>query len=176
MSSLRCVMSPFGVPPQEDAERREHECDGEVQELGVSPALHIGTDLHCESEPRGDDDEEVSPAAPKAGQTVTFTLRAVDPDSHFVLDGIWCDNSGYSFGDNSPGHACAVSCAAVNEYGPWDPPPPQPGDLTFTMQHTYNTAGTFHAQFGVTAEACGPRTSTASATATVTITGTTPTS
>jgi hypothetical protein len=119
---------------------------------------------------------KISPARPTLGQTVTFTLRAVDPDSRFVLAGIWCDNSGYSFGDNSLGYACAVTCAVVNEYGPWDPPPAQPSDLTFTMAHAYTAAGTFHAKFGVTAEACGPRTSMASADVTVTIAATTPTS
>ena len=133
----------------------------------VSPITNQGATLEI---------VKISPATPTVGQTVTFTLRAVDPDSRFVLDGIWCDNSGYSFGDNSSGYACAVSCAALDEYGPWDPPLAQPSDLTFTMAHAYTAAGTFHAKFGVTAEACGPRTSMASTAVTVTVATTTPTS
>lgn len=105
---------------------------------------------------------KISPTTPTVGEPVTFTFHATAPDSHVELSAMWCNNGGYTFGDDSPTTQCASVCAGVLGYGPWDPPLPQSSDLTFTLKHTYNKAGTFQAEFGMTAEPCGPRASKAS--------------
>ena len=120
---------------------------------------------------------KVSPEAPTVGETVTFTFHATDPDSRIEASDIWCNNGGYSFGDESTdGIMCETACYPVPGYGPWDPPLAQPSDVTVTLTHTYEKAGTFRAKFGMTAEPCGPRPSMTSTAVTVTVTATPPTS
>ena len=103
---------------------------------------------------------KVEPATPKAGDTVTFTLHATDPDS-FIASGGFCGGASYGDGEASK---CGPSCAGTGpQFGPWDPPPARPGDSTFTVSHAYAKAGSYTANFSITADQCGPRSSDASA-------------
>jgi hypothetical protein len=102
----------------------------------------------------------VDPATPRPGDTVTFTLHATDPDS-FIPSGGFC--GGEAFGDGASS-GCGPSCAGAGpQFGPWDPPAARPGDATFAVSHTYTQAGSYTADFSVTADQCGPRPSDASA-------------
>jgi hypothetical protein len=108
-----------------------------------------------------------APATPTAGETVTFTVHASDPDS-FIDPGGFCGQISFGEGNTT---ACTVACAPTGpQYGPWAPPPPKPGDATFTFTHTYPRAGTYTASFSLTAEQCGPRPSPASTSITLHIT------
>ena len=103
---------------------------------------------------------KVEPATPKAGDTVTFTLHATDPDS-FIPSGGFCGGASYGDGEASK---CGPSCAGTGpQFGPWDPPPARPGDSTFTVSHAYAKPGSYTAIFSITADQCGPRSSDASA-------------
>lgn len=104
------------------------------------------------------------PAAPIAGHTVTFTLHVTDPDS-LISSGLFCGQASFGEGDST---GCAVACAPLApEYGKWDPPAPTPGDATFTLTHTYPSAGTFTARFSLIVGECSPRPSPVSASITV---------
>ena len=105
------------------------------------------------------------PAAPVVGDTVTFTVRLTDPDSFVAKTPDLCGT--LSFGDGETGD-CISDCAGTGpQYGPWDPPAPEPGDGTFTVKHVYARAGDFVAAFSTTAGTCSPRASNASASTTV---------
>jgi hypothetical protein len=95
-----------------------------------------------------------SPAVPHVGDKVVFTLHVTDPDS-FIPSGPPC--MGYSFGEGVDGD-CGASCSSGGEqYGAWDPPPPRPGDATFTMEHVYPKAGVYEAKFTVRPGECSAR-------------------
>jgi hypothetical protein len=98
-------------------------------------------------DPAVDDDRLIVTASAssreiKAGQTVTFTVRASDPDSRLVSLGT------YRFGKDSPSVIAKESGAKCpRAYGPWDPPKADDGALQKTLRHTYRTAGTHEAIF-----------------------------
>jgi hypothetical protein len=103
-----------------------------------------------------------TPPIPRAGDLVTFTLHVTDPDSRISSADRPCMQ--YTFGEGVDTH-CRVECSGdPPRYGAWDPPPPEPGDATFTMQHVYATAGVYEAEFEVTPGLCGPRPSPVTAT------------
>ena len=83
-----------------------------------------------------------SPSEPKAGDTVTFSLTATDPDSEAVLVGTYRFGRGQSavVVDDAPDR-----CARA--YGPWDPPQPKAGSADEELRHTYRDAGTYEAEF-----------------------------
>jgi hypothetical protein len=113
----------------------------------------------------------VTPAVPKVGETVTFTLRARDPDSLFSASSVWCNGggrAGASFGDDSPETVCIADCVGPG-FGTWDPPAPQPSDLTFHSDHVYNRAGTFAVKITAEAGVCSARPSEATVSTTVTV-------
>ena len=88
-------------------------------------------------------DITASPAQPKVGQTVTFTVHVVDPDASPIT------NCGSSY-DDQPTFA-AVGCAHTMEcaanYGAWDVPAKQRGEATFTYTHAFSSAGEHTAEF-----------------------------
>lgn len=109
----------------------------------------------------------VEPATPTRGEKVTFTLHAGDPDTFIPTEescgGRRAPDGSFAFGDGAV-DGCVADCAAPGpRYGPWTPPPPTPGDATFTLEHTYPNAGTFTADFSIVIGECGPRRSEASA-------------
>lgn len=116
----------------------------------ATPACRNSTSPSCGAfrfEPEVSDDEVVVtvryvPRSPKAGDRVTFTLEAVDPDSRHVILGT------YEFTEQGPGVVAeddAGSCPRA--YGPWDPPRAGRGSAAATLHHTYDQAGTFEATF-----------------------------
>lgn len=84
-----------------------------------------------------------SPAAPKAGDSVTFTVEVSDPD-HAVTSN--CAVVEYGDGYSEPPAPCPVpTCGPA--HGPWDPPAAQPGTQRFTYSHIYAAAGSYTARF-----------------------------
>jgi hypothetical protein len=114
----------------------------------------------------------VTPAVPKVGEMVTFTLRARDPDSLFSASTVWCNGggrAGSTFGDGEGGgQVCIADCVGAGS-GTWDPPAPQPSDLTFHSDHVYKRAGTFAVKITAEAGVCSARPSEATASTTVTV-------
>jgi hypothetical protein len=80
-----------------------------------------------------------SPAAPKTGQTVTFTVHVIDPDASPIND------CGADYAGGGGGCAHTMECAA--NYGAWDVPAKQRGEATFTYQHVFSSAGTYTVKF-----------------------------
>lgn len=86
-----------------------------------------------------------SPEAPKAGETVTFTVR-VREDGPVTRGPGACNEA--TFGDEETARACSASCALPEpRHGPWDPPPPEDTSFTETFRHTYAEAGDYTANF-----------------------------
>lgn len=78
----------------------------------------------------------VSPAAPKAGDTVSFTLRVTDPDHRVTANCAVADYNGNGDGSAIERFSCArPSCP--DAHGPWDPPPAVPETREFTFNHAY---------------------------------------
>jgi hypothetical protein len=77
-----------------------------------------------------------SPAQPVAGQPVTITYTADDPDG--VVGECW-----RRIDTGLHGSGCQASCAqAQTRYGPWTPPPPEAGHGEKVLTETYE-AGTY---------------------------------
>jgi hypothetical protein len=110
----------------------------------------------------------VTPAVPKVGENVTFTLRAQDPDSLFSASTVWCNGGGSSFGDGEGGQTCIADCVSQGS-GTWEPPAPQPSELTFHSDHAYTRAGTFAVKITAEAGICSARPSEATVSTTVTV-------
>jgi hypothetical protein len=85
----------------------------------------------------------VSPAAPKAGETVTFRVTVDDPDGAALVG----DQGIVDYGDGTPvpGMSGHVDCGW--SYGPWTPPDPVPLHKELTYQHAYAGAGTYTVTF-----------------------------
>lgn len=98
-----------------------------------------------------------SPMAPQPNQEVTFSVRVEDPD-HLV------DNTcaTIDFGDGSPTVSpgtCPHPPACPPHFGPWTPPPAQPGVYGPTQfaRHTYAAPGTYLVTvtfFSITQDRC----------------------
>lgn len=85
-----------------------------------------------------------SPQAPRAGDTVTFTLRVTDPD-HLITGN--CTRVEYGDGAVEPGLPCNPDPPCNDAHGPWRPPAPTRGERTFTFSHEYRSPGDFRASF-----------------------------
>lgn len=116
------------------------------------PACRNSTDTDCGAfrfDPEPDDEPvevhvKISPAAPKVGDTVTFTIVAVDPDSRDVQLGT------YEFTEQGPGAVGSDDLGTCPPaFGPWDPPDAEGGRLERELRHTYREAGTYEATFTV---------------------------
>ncbi len=83
-----------------------------------------------------------SPSATVArvGEEVAVQLVADDPDAPV---GPVCGPA-VGWGDDS-GVVCPALCQLVHgdKFGPWDPPPPQPGHYETVERHVYTTPGTY---------------------------------
>lgn len=80
-----------------------------------------------------------TPASAKAGEPVTITATAVDPDAP-----ISCDYHYFGVGAYV-GNAISTR----PRYGLWETPAKQRGERTFTYTHTYSKPGTYHLQVTV---------------------------
>ena len=97
------------------------------------------------------------PATPHAGDPVTFTITAQDPDADLI-------NCTPRYGDaaaetNPPATVpppisltdrLRIRSSPMADYGPWDPPAPVGGTVTLTFTHTYATATVYTASFDCT--------------------------
>ncbi|GAC1517625.1 MAG: hypothetical protein NVS1B12_04360 [Acidimicrobiales bacterium] len=82
-----------------------------------------------------------SPAYPAAGDTVTFSVTAADPDA--PIDAGGCGRH-HVFGDERSGTTCAPSCAAPDPSATFQP---TPGRVDETFTHVYAAPGTYTAVF-----------------------------
>lgn len=87
-----------------------------------------------------------SPTAPKAGETVTFSVTVDDPDGSTLLDRNGIAND---YGDGSPGSGVGGHVDCVERFGPWTPDAPNPVHADLTFRHVYAVAGTYTASFPV---------------------------
>lgn len=83
----------------------------------------------------------LSPAHPAAGDTVTFTVTASDPDA--PIDAGGCGRH-HAFGDERTGTTCSPSCAAPDPSTTFQP---TPGRVEETFTHVYSAPGTYTAVF-----------------------------
>jgi hypothetical protein len=97
----------------------------------------------------------VSPSSPIAGEPVTFTITASDPDSTYMGRPGIDDGCSAGFGDGaisvSPdtcGGISPVFCPPL-PHGPWTPPAKHSVQKTYTVTHTYGKAGTYQAGFAL---------------------------
>jgi len=96
----------------------------------------------------------VTPSEPHAGDRVTFRLHARDADSFLGPDD-FCGTINY--GDDLVSSCIADCVGEPMRYGAWDPPPARPSERTYELEHVYDAAGSFTAQFTLPADLCGPR-------------------
>lgn len=90
---------------------------------------------------------DVSPESPRAGETVTFTMVAVDVDARVLAD----DCVSYHwFGDTvgRPG-GCIAACSQERP----DDPPAEPSRVERVYRHVYEQPGTYTAGFHVSSNA-----------------------
>jgi hypothetical protein len=87
-------------------------------------------------------DVRVSPSRPKAGQEVTFTVVANDPDATIDRE---CVGGHYGDGLSDPKSCSSAICFA--QHGTWTPPPKRSDRLQMTFRHVYSAAGTYEAAF-----------------------------
>ena len=109
-----------------------------------------------------------TPAAPKAGDTVTFRVVVDDPDGSMLLDRRGIAND---YGDGTPFDGVGGHLDCVAMWGPWTPPAPVHVHEELTFQHLYAKAGTYVAKFpfGSLGDCAHPP-NQATGTATVTVT------
>jgi hypothetical protein len=92
-------------------------------------------------------DLSFQPAAPRAGEPVTFIVVVRDPDARPHCCEILVDGAGP--------HA-VVDCAPSDRYGAWTPPEPTPGTKTFRWTHTFEASGRHEVRFTATSgRTCG---------------------
>ena len=90
-----------------------------------------------------------SPSNPKVGETVTFHLKASDPDA--AMDAEGCQQPRAAYGDETEG---AVSCLALCHK---ENPTPESTTIGRTFTHAYAKPGTYTATF--TVDSCAPKSS-----------------
>jgi hypothetical protein len=90
-----------------------------------------------------------SPSNPKVGETVTFHLKASDPDA--AMDANGCQQPRAAYGDETEG---AVSCLSICQK---ENPTPESTTIGRTFTHAYAKPGTYTATF--TADSCAPKAS-----------------
>ncbi len=86
-----------------------------------------------------------SPEEPRAGERVTFTVRASDDGPVSAGN---CTNS-QTYGEAGEQRVvCSASCLPPEpRFGPWDPPPPENGIAEETFRHVYEQPGIYTATF-----------------------------
>jgi hypothetical protein len=90
-----------------------------------------------------------SPSNVRVGETVTFTLKASDPDAAMDADG--CQQPTAGFGDETDQTAHCMSICSRETF------PPEATTLGRTWSHAYAKPGTYTARF--TADSCAPKAS-----------------
>ncbi|MEY2566185.1 MAG: hypothetical protein QOE35_714 [Actinomycetota bacterium] len=101
-----------------------------------------------------------SPSHPKVGETVTFSLKASDPDAAMDADG--CQQPTAGFGDEADQSVRCMSICSRESF------PPQATAVGRTFTHAYAKPGTYTATF--TADSCAPKASHGEATLEIVVT------
>lgn len=86
----------------------------------------------------------VSPASPRAGDTVTFRVTVDDPDGGQLLSRT---DGTVDYGDGTPTTGVGGHLDCVGGSGAWTTPAPVPVHEEITYQHVYAAAGTYTATF-----------------------------
>lgn len=107
------------------------------------------------------------PTAPRAGETVTFSVTVDDPDGSRIVDR---DGLGNDYGDGTSTVRPNAHVDCFERFGPWIPDPPEPFHADLTFRHVYKVAGTYTVAFPFkTLGDCTYGPSEAVATATITV-------
>jgi hypothetical protein len=123
---------------------------------GHKPACRNSTDPACgafgwDPAPAPEQPAQITvtwtPAAPKKGEPVVFTVSVTDPDA--AVTDCW------GFAIAGAAAACQMPQGFPARYGPWTPPAAVPGAKTFTFQHTFGAAGTYEGTVTVVTAAEG---------------------
>jgi hypothetical protein len=72
------------------------------------------------------------PTEAVVGQEATFVVDWSDPDADQITDAF-----------STEGTSVGAPCSVGQRYGPWTPPPAQPGSGTRTFRHTFTSAGVY---------------------------------
>jgi hypothetical protein len=141
----------------------------------TTPACRNSTDPACgpfrydptpTNEPATIEVTSVNNAMPHPGEVVAITVFAADPDAVPIAEcGI-----GVTFGDGESEPPCLPGCVAPG-YGPWDPPPPEPGEEAELFEHAYAEPGIYTVTFTVHTGGCSPYASEATASITINVGG-----
>jgi hypothetical protein len=102
-----------------------------------------------------------SPSHPKVGETVTFSLKASDPDAAMDADG--CQQPTAGFGDEADQSVRCMSICSRESF------PPEATAVGRTFTHAYAKPGTYTATF--TADSCAPKASHGEATLQIVVRG-----
>lgn len=84
-----------------------------------------------------------TPADPRPGEQVTFSVTVADPDARIERE---C-NVFVSYGDEQGEPGCSSSASCITLYGPWTPPDALPDRYETTFSHVYEGGGDFTATF-----------------------------
>jgi hypothetical protein len=102
-----------------------------------------------------------SPSNPRVGETVTFSLKASDPDAAIDTDG--CSQPRAAYGDEQDK---SVSCMSICQK---DNPSPESTTLAKRFTHAYAKPGPYKAVF--TVGSCAPKASTGTVAVEITVRG-----
>lgn len=83
------------------------------------------------------------PATVTAGEPTTFFVAWSDPDATLAYDMFSADNA-----------LLAQPCQIENRFGPWTPPPTEPGSGELSYTHTFEAPGTYTVAVALATGAC----------------------
>jgi hypothetical protein len=83
------------------------------------------------------------PATVTAGEPTTFFVAWSDPDATLAYDMFSADNA-----------LLAQPCQIENRFGPWTPPPAEPGSGELSYTHTFEAPGTYTVAVALATGAC----------------------
>lgn len=93
-----------------------------------------------------------SPATPKRGEAVTFSVVVDDPDARITRN----FNNSRNFGDGVVDAAPSSPVSCPQQFGVWTPPPRAPDHYEVTFQHVYAAEGRYSASFSFeSSSGCG---------------------
>lgn len=152
-SSTTAMDLPVLVPPPSDQPTTSQPVDPVPSTTATTTPCRNSTDAACglfrwdpAPTPNRPMSVEVttSPSAPRAGDTVTFSVVVTDPDAQIQHP---CDVFvSFGAGDDAP-PACASSRFCEEGYGAWSPPERKPDRREDSYTHVYEEAGTYLATF-----------------------------
>lgn len=117
------------------------------------PDRELTLDVVSVRDDDGNDYLQGGAATVPPGVSVTFTVRAHDPD------GFVAESSNYhaAFGDGAeePAPDGTYMCGVPPRYGPWTPPEPESHERTWSFTHAYDEQGEYVFEVEYTGVECG---------------------